>query len=93
VAKVEEPKVAPENQNKQPRVEKPKVDLPVQRKATIPPATERQMSYLGVLVQRKRWSDKERDAEIVKVLGYMQTYSKLTKQEASKLIDAWKESK
>ena len=57
------------------------------------PATERQMSYLAVLVSQHRWSDAERDGEIVKVLGYVRYYSNLRKQEASKLIDAWKRPK
>jgi hypothetical protein len=85
VAPVDEPKPNPP--------ERPKVEAAAETKPTAPAATERQMSYLKALVQRKGWSEKERDADILKTLGYARTYANVTKQEASKLIDAWKESK
>ena len=52
-------------------------------------ATGRQMNLLGLLIRRRGWVSAERDAEMVRVLGYHRRYSDLNKQEASKLITAW----
>jgi hypothetical protein len=70
--------------------ERPRVEAPVEKSPVGPPATERQIAYVAGLVRRKGWSEKERDAEINKVLGYVRSYQNLTKREASSLIDAWK---
>jgi hypothetical protein len=70
--------------------ERPLIEPPLEKAPVGLPATERQMAYVDGLVRRKGWSEKERDAEINKVLGYERSYRNLTKREASSLIDAWK---
>jgi predicted RNA-binding Zn-ribbon protein involved in translation (DUF1610 family) len=90
--------VARDNAHAEPSQPKPTSELSEELKATpkaepMPagsPATEKQMNYLGSLIHQHGWSDLRRDAEISKVLGVPRSFSNLRKQEASKLIDAWK---
>jgi hypothetical protein len=53
-------------------------------------ATDRQLSYIKSLMRRRWDREGDRDALIRDVLGYACPADKLTKREASKVIDALK---
>lgn len=45
--------------------------------------------FIASLTRKRGWSDAERETQTEKVLGYRRKETDLTKQDASKLIEAW----